>query len=174
MHLCDSSFPFQLGQAAGCESSVHRCCSLLCTQTLAHNRHLRKQVTKMEQSIGPQGPLRGLQVSIARVCNEMEGRLHNIADGAEQHRQGACRLLAGLGQLAGQQARRLQDHHQQHQQHVLAGFAVRPSLVLKCQLSPKLPITLWTQLSSGTATSCLAAHEVVETSLGSHRCLCSP
>ena len=98
----------------------------------------------MELSIGPQRPLRGLQVSLARVCKEIEGRLHGIADGAEQHRQGACRLLAGLGQLAGQQARRLQDQHQQHQQHVLAGFAVRPYLSWKSPLSPNLRSILWT------------------------------
>ena len=97
----------------------------------------------MEQSLGPQGPLRGLQVSIARVCNEVEGRLHGIAEGAEQHRQGACRLLAGLGQLAGQQARRLQDHHQQQQQHALAGFAVRQCILHeRSQLSSNLLINL--------------------------------
>ena len=128
----------------------------------------------MEQGTGPQGPLRGLQVSIARVCDEMEGRLHSIADGAEQHRKGICRLLAGLGQLAGQQARRLQDHHQQHQQHVLAGFAVRPYISRIIQLSPTLLITLCTQLSRVTATSCLATQEVLETSLVSHWRLCSP
>ncbi|CAL5227100.1 g10006 [Coccomyxa viridis] len=33
------------------------------------------------------------------------------------------RLIADLGQRAGEQARRLQDHQQRHQQHALAGFA---------------------------------------------------
>lgn len=86
----------------------------------------------MDTNDGPAGPLRALQTSISRACNELGGKLHSIAEGGEQHRQRACRLLAELGERAGVQVRRLQDNHQQHQQHAIAGFAVRDLDQLIC------------------------------------------
>jgi hypothetical protein len=69
-----------------------------------------------------------MQTSFSKACNELGGKLQSMAEQGEQHRQIACRIIVELGQRAGEQARRLQHHHQQHQQHALAGFAVRPGL----------------------------------------------
>ena len=74
---------------------------------------------------GPAGPVSALQTAISSVCHGLGATLHGIAEAGEQHKQNACRGLAELGQRAGEQARRLQDHQQRHQQHALAGFAVR-------------------------------------------------
>lgn len=86
----------------------------------------------MEGGAGPAGPLRALQTSFSRACNELGGKLHSMAEQGEQHRQSAFKFVVELGQRAGEQARRLQHHHQQHQQHALAGFAVRPALSQLC------------------------------------------
>ncbi len=78
----------------------------------------------MDRGTGSAGPLSAFQIAISNVCHDLGGRLQSIAEGSEQQRQNACRLIADLGQKAGEQARRLQDHQQRHQQHALAGFAV--------------------------------------------------
>ena len=72
-------------------------------------------------------PLRALRTSISRACDGLGANLHSLAEGAEQQRRNTCQFLADLGQRAGEQARRLQDHHQQNQQHAFAAFAVRQS-----------------------------------------------
>ncbi len=79
----------------------------------------------MDRSTGSAGPLSVFQTALSNVCHELGGRFQSIAEGSEQQRRNACRLIADLGQRAGEQARRLQDHQQRHQQHALAGFAVR-------------------------------------------------